>query len=43
MLAFKIAMFICGVPLGIWLGVKVASICIGWLGYWLKGLKPPKD
>lgn len=42
MLAFKIAMFIAGVPLGIWLGFKVAGICISWLRFWLRGLKPPK-
>lgn len=43
MLALKIAFVICSVPLGIWLGFKVAGICMAWLKYWLKGLKPPRD
>lgn len=43
MLALKIAGIICAVPLGIYVGLRVAGICIAWIKHWLKGLKPPKD
>ena len=43
LIGLKIAVVIAGVPLGIWLGVKVAAISISWLKYWLRGLKPPKE
>lgn len=43
LIALKIAVVIAGVPLGIWLGIRVACIAISWLKYLLKGMKPPKD
>lgn len=43
MLALKIAGIICAVPLGIYIGVRLAAIGIAWIKYGLKGLKPPKD
>jgi len=42
MLALKIAGIICAVPLGIYVGLRVAGICISWIKYGLNGLKPPK-
>ena len=43
MLALKIAGIICAVPLGIYIRIRLAGICIAWIKYGLKGLKPPKD
>lgn len=43
MLALKIAGIICAIPLGIYIGIRLAAIGIAWIKYGLKGLKPPKD
>lgn len=43
MLAFRIAAVVCGIPLGIWLGIKICGIAMSWIKYGLKSLKPPKE